>query len=61
MVRNPVAQGIEQDRAARRTQNRQVLWLRGVVLGEGLTELRMAGWKWDAPSGLCHKCAKEGL
>ncbi len=25
-----------------------------------LSELRMAGWKWDAPSGLCPSCAKEG-
>jgi hypothetical protein len=25
-----------------------------------LTELRQAGWKWDAPSGLCRNCAKGG-
>ncbi len=25
-----------------------------------LSELQPAGWKWDAPSGLCHNCAKEG-
>jgi hypothetical protein len=25
-----------------------------------LTELRPAGWKWGAPSGLCPECAREG-